>query len=224
MRPAPCRTRSPRPACSRRWLARAVGMRAAHRGRIERAASLGVDWLLEMQNDDGGWPTYCRDDDSQPFDGSGIDLTAQALRALAAWQRLWKANRDRRFTLGAVRGDRADWPGDRTRALQYLESQQRDDGSFMPLWFGNEHQPDEQNPVIGTAQVLAACAELQRLDSNMAQRAAAWLLAAQHADGGWGPPRAPVDYSGNERDGNSRSWRENEPWPSFAASRKRRRP
>ena len=45
---------------------------------------------------------------------------------------------------------------------------------------------------------------------SMAERAAAWLLAAQHADGGWGPPRAPVDYSGQERNGNCRSWRENE--------------
>ena len=67
------------------------------------------------------------------------------------------------------------------------------------MWFGNEAQPDETNPVVGTAQVLTACAELERLDSDMARRAANWLLTAQHAGGGWGPPRVPLDYSGTYR-------------------------
>ena len=43
----------------------------------------------------------------------------------------------------------------------------------------------------------------------MARRAARWLLSAQHLGGGWGPPRAPVDYSGAEKDG-FRAWRANE--------------
>jgi squalene-hopene/tetraprenyl-beta-curcumene cyclase len=43
----------------------------------------------------------------------------------------------------------------------------------------------------------------------MANRAARWLLSSQHAGGGWGPPRAPVDYSGAEKDG-FRAWRANE--------------
>ena len=43
----------------------------------------------------------------------------------------------------------------------------------------------------------------------MAQRAVRWLVAAQHANGGWGPPRAPVDYSGAEKDG-LQAWRANE--------------
>ena len=188
-------------------LARACSVdSAAHRGRIERAANMGIGWLLEMQNENGGWPTYCRDDVT-PLGGSGVEPTAQALRALAAWHRFWKAShQDSRSAQSAaiVRIGPA-----MIRALQYLASQQRDDGSFVPLWFGNEHQADDENPVIGTALVLAAYVEVGRLDSSMAQRAAAWMLAAQHADGGWGPPRAPVDYSGNERDGNSRSWREN---------------
>jgi squalene-hopene/tetraprenyl-beta-curcumene cyclase len=197
-------------------LARACcGDDAVRLGRIERAASLGVGWLLAMQNDDGGWPTYCRDDDT-PLGGSGIDPTAQALQALAAWQRFWKAELHR-GTQSVSSALVARIAPAIERAMQYLESNQRDDGSFVPLWFGNAHQADDQNPVMGTAQVLSACAEVGGLDSGMVERATAWLLAAQHADGGWGPPRAPVDYSGNERERNARSWRENEAQSKFCS-------
>jgi len=61
---------------------------------------------------------------------------------------------------------------------------------------------------MGTAQALAACAAMHCLDSNMAQRAAGWMVATQTCEWRWGPPRTPVDYSGNEREGNLRSWRE----------------
>jgi squalene-hopene/tetraprenyl-beta-curcumene cyclase len=53
------------------------------------------------------------------------------------------------------------------------------------------------------------CSELGLLDSEMALHAARWLVSAQHASGGWGPPRAPLDYSGAEKDG-FRAWRANE--------------
>jgi squalene-hopene/tetraprenyl-beta-curcumene cyclase len=95
------------------------------------------------------------------------------------------------------------------RGWNYLESVQREDGGFIPLWYGNEFQPGDQNPVVGTAQVLLMCHELSRSDWGMANRAARWLLSSQHAGGGWGPPRAPVDYSGAEKDG-FRAWRANE--------------
>jgi squalene-hopene/tetraprenyl-beta-curcumene cyclase len=95
------------------------------------------------------------------------------------------------------------------QGLKFLASEQNDDGSFAPLLFGNEHQANNANPVLGTAQVLAALSELRLLDSNTAERAASWMLAAQHTSGGWGPPRAPIDYSESDRDVNSRSWRDN---------------
>jgi squalene-hopene/tetraprenyl-beta-curcumene cyclase len=43
-------------------------------------------WLLDLQNRDGGWPTFCRGWGTLPFDRSSNDLTAHAVRALAAWQ------------------------------------------------------------------------------------------------------------------------------------------
>jgi squalene-hopene/tetraprenyl-beta-curcumene cyclase len=170
------------------------------RERIERAAGRGVVWLLELQNEDGGWATFYRDDTLLRRDESGTDVTAQVLRALAAWRRDWRtegtADARRRWSFIDERAARAIDTG-----WKYLESQQEPDGSFIPLWFGNEHQPNGKNPVYGTAQVLFAAAELDRLNSDLAQRASRWLVAAQHSNGGWGPPRAAVSYSGAERDG-----------------------
>jgi squalene-hopene/tetraprenyl-beta-curcumene cyclase len=100
--------------------------------------------------------------------------------------------------------------------VRYLESQQRDDGSFIPLWFGNEHHPSGSNPVYGTVQVLLLCADLARLDTDMALQAARWLMSAQHSAGGWGPPRAPVDYSNAEKDG-FRAWRANESLAKYSS-------
>lgn len=199
-------------ALARAWHADA----AAHRGRIERAAQLGINWLLEMQNDDGGWPTYCKDDDMHPFDGSAVDPTAQAMRALAAWQRLWHAE-SQRAPNGALSKTLGWMVAAIEQGLQYLESQQREDGSFVPMWFGDEYQAEDENPVLGTALVLAACGELHCCNSNLAQRAAGWLVASQHSGGGWGPPRAPVDYSDGDRAANMRSWRENDTLAKFCS-------
>ena len=55
------------------------------RQRILRAAIAGTDWLLALQNRDGGWPTFCRGWGKLAFDRSGTDLTAHAPRALRVW-------------------------------------------------------------------------------------------------------------------------------------------
>jgi squalene-hopene/tetraprenyl-beta-curcumene cyclase len=49
------------------------------------AALDGIQWLLDLQNGDGGVPTFCRGWGALPFDRSAPDLTAHALRAWAAW-------------------------------------------------------------------------------------------------------------------------------------------
>lgn len=142
------------------------------------AALSGSWWLRSLQNRDGGWPTFCRGWGHLPFDRSGADLTAHALRALAAWADLWD------------RPDRAALKLDTERALErgfaYLARTQRADGSWLPLWFGNQHAPDDENPVYGTTKVLAAYRDLGRWGDEAARRGRAWLLAAQNDDGGWG--------------------------------------
>jgi squalene-hopene/tetraprenyl-beta-curcumene cyclase len=176
---------------------------ALQRERTESAAGRGIAWLLGLQNQDGGWPTYYRDDTLR-FDQSGTDVTAHVLRAFAAWRREWPAH-SRVEVVRAIE-----------RAWKYLELQQQGDGCFIPLWFGNENQPGQHNPVYGTAQVLLASADWERLDSNLAQRAARWLVAAQHTNGGWGPPRTPVDYAVAEKDG-PRGRRVNEAMAQFCS-------
>src|SRR6185295_6042668 len=66
---------------------------------------------------------------------------------------------------------------------------QRPDGSWLPLWFGNQHAPDDENPTYGTARVLAAYRDLELMHDERAQRGVAWLLANQNDDGGWGGGR-----------------------------------
>ena len=138
--------------------------------RIRDAAKVGVQWLLGLQNHNGGWPTFCRGWGKLPFDRSSTDLTAHALRALHVW-------RD-------VEPDRI--PVAIQRAFHFLNRQQLPDGSWMPLWFGNQHRPDEQNPVYGTARVLLAYRDLNRLETDAACNGLQYLAAQQRPDGGWG--------------------------------------
>ena len=51
-----------------------------------QAASAGVEWLLDLQNADGGIPTFCRGWGRLPFDRSSPDLAAHALLAWSSWQ------------------------------------------------------------------------------------------------------------------------------------------
>ena len=43
---------------------------------------MALDWLIHLQNRDGGWPTFCRGWGALPFDRSGCDLTAHVLRIM----------------------------------------------------------------------------------------------------------------------------------------------
>jgi squalene-hopene/tetraprenyl-beta-curcumene cyclase len=72
------------------------------------------------------------------------------------------------------------------RGFRFLRRVQRSDGSWLPLWFGNQHAPDDINPTYGTARVLAAFRDASLADDPAAQGGVAWLLANQNDDGGWG--------------------------------------
>ena len=148
--------------------------------RVQTAAERGIRWLLDMQNRDGGMPTFCRGWGKLPFDRSAPDITAHSLRAWHVW-------RDRMDTALVARMDRAS-----ERALRYLARHQRTDGSWLPLWFGNQGCPGCENPLYGTARVVKALADTGEA-AAMARRGVDWLLAAQGADGGWGggPDVAP---------------------------------
>ena len=138
---------------------------------IRFAAHMGLDWLVSLQNGDGGWPTFCRGWGKLPFDRSGTDLTAHALRAIDAWAELYAPRVVQSFIDSGFR---------------YLERSQNDDGSWTPLWFGNQDYPGEANPIYGTAKVLLAYRALRRAEDSAAVAARTWLANEQNDDGGWG--------------------------------------
>jgi squalene-hopene/tetraprenyl-beta-curcumene cyclase len=138
--------------------------------RLVTSATTGISWLLSLQNSDGGWPTFCRGWGRLPFDRSGVDLTAHVLRALHAWRDLHVRGRERAMQ----------------RGLAFIQRSQRADGSWVPLWFGNQDHPEEENPVYGTAKVLHAFSDLEKCETSAVQRGLHWLASVQNADGGWG--------------------------------------
>jgi squalene-hopene/tetraprenyl-beta-curcumene cyclase len=153
----------------------------------------GLWWLMRLQNGDGGWPTFCRGWGTLPFDRSGTDLTAHALRAFVAWRQHIVIDQTYRPHLQTEVGV-ATMPGfpfpdvelEVASGFEYLEKTQRADGSWAPLWFGTQHAPEDENPTYGTAKVLAAYRDHGRLDHEPAKKAIRWLLDTQNADGGWG--------------------------------------
>jgi squalene-hopene/tetraprenyl-beta-curcumene cyclase len=150
-----------------------------------RAVDQAYFWLHNLQNRDGGWPTFCRGWGSLPFDRSGSDLTGHALRALAVWDsglEGWSTNSPNvKYVPPTFDAGRA-----MARGLAYLARAQRPDGSWLPLWFGNQYAPDDINPTYGTARVLAAYRDLGQFHEEPARKGIAYLIGSQNADGGWG--------------------------------------
>ncbi len=154
---------------------------------IREAAADGARWLLDLQNSDGGWPTFCRGWGTMPFDRSGSDLTAHALRAISAWRTaLADSDAHRNNSAEATPSVNQRIGTAIERGFRYLASAQHADGYWLPLWFGDQYHSGEENPVYGTAKVLAAYRDLGRLDAAPVRRALDWLSGAMHADGRWG--------------------------------------
>lgn len=146
-------------------------------GRTDRSAEAGVEWLLNLQNRDGGMPTFCRGWGALPFDRSTPELTAHAIRAWDAWLAELQPGCAHRVRAAMDRG------------FRYLARSQRPDGAWVPLWFGNEAAPHQENPVYGTAQVLMVGNRLWPRDSHLQsgfQKGIQFLRSVQNPDGGWG--------------------------------------
>ncbi len=139
----------------------------------------GVRWLLNLQNRDKGWPTFCRGWGVLPFDRSSPDLTAHTIRAMSVWfNHPASTNVPTQLIRRAKRAVNA--------GFDYLTRSQRADGSWCPLWFGNQFGHDDQNPTYGTARVLTAYRDTAHLNDIPARKGIAWLRNAQNDDGGWG--------------------------------------
>jgi squalene-hopene/tetraprenyl-beta-curcumene cyclase len=165
------------------------------RREIIPAIEAGIKWLLDLQNRDGGVPTFCRGWGTLPFDRSTPEITAHVLWAFGCWcdwvseelqQRISKAqNKAARYLMRDA--NKTHW--------SYLR-RVRGDKKFRivgpiacwePLWFGNESTGNESNLVFGTACVLRALCHLHepRFD-RLKAGAFFWLADNQHESGGWG--------------------------------------
>jgi squalene-hopene/tetraprenyl-beta-curcumene cyclase len=139
--------------------------------RMEAAIRRGMQWLLSMQNLDGGWGAFDRDNDrgflcNIPFadhnamiDPSTADVTARVLECLG----------------------RFGWPAAHPaiqRAEKFLLQDQSPDGSWFGRW--------GVNYVYGTSGVLRALETVSLNTREYCQRAVAWLRAVQKPDGSFG--------------------------------------
>jgi len=148
----------------------------------------GCMWLIGLQNSDGGFPTFCKGWGSLPFDKSCADLTGHAILALIRTIDRFGNNLDIKVKSGIELSI--------SKASAYLEKRQRQDGSWIPLWFGNQKTDDQTNPVYGTAKVctyLSDCLKLENIDKSlflrfarMVENAQAYLVSQQNEDGSWG--------------------------------------
>jgi len=147
----------------------------------------GCHWLFDLQNSDGGFPTFSRGWGKLPFDQSCADLTGHSVLAMAkvdtTFNSVLDSNQQSRFKKSFV------------RSMIYLEKHQDKSGSWLPLWFGNQHTEDHTNPVYGTARVLSYLNETlnSRLGTEyvvilklIIERGCLYLTSVQNQDGSWG--------------------------------------
>jgi squalene-hopene/tetraprenyl-beta-curcumene cyclase len=139
---------------------------------VRDAVRRGTDWLLAMQNRDGGWAAFDVDIDNQvltkvPFadhnamlDPSCADITARVIELLG------------------VLGHKADHPAI-ARGLDYLWRTQEPQGCWYGRW--------GVNYIYGTWQVLQGLKAIGFPMTHPAPaRAADWLESVQQSCGGWG--------------------------------------
>jgi squalene-hopene/tetraprenyl-beta-curcumene cyclase len=156
--------------------------------RMEAAVRRGVQWLLSMQNRDGGWAAFDRDNDKRflcniPFadhnamiDPSTADVTARVLECLGRFG--WTAERP------AIQ-----------RALQFLLKDQCEDGSWFGRW--------GVNYVYGTSGVLRSLETVSLTAKQYCQRAVTWLRSVQKSDGSFGESLRSYDEPATKGQGNS---------------------
>ena len=156
--------------------------------RIKKEVLAGAKWLKELQNSDGGFPTFSRGWGKLPFDQSCSDLTGHGLLAVSAVIEVYgdELNRSERKKLETIF----------YKALKYLDKKQSEKGSWLPLWFGNQKTVDHTNPVYGTAKVVTYLNDVSshrwyaetvhKKLQKMIQKGNIFLVATQNKDGSWG--------------------------------------
>ncbi|MBB6445267.1 terpene cyclase/mutase family protein [Bacillus benzoevorans] len=139
-----------------------------------RSWKKGLNWILTMQNDDGGWPAFEKRISNKVFnllpiegaeyllgDPSTPDLTGRTLEYLSLYTNLGHHHR-------AIR-----------EGVRWLLKQQKQNGSWYGRW-GICY-------IYGTWAALTGLAAADIKSSSPAiAKAVKWLKEIQHHDGGWG--------------------------------------
>lgn len=148
------------------------------KARLELSLRRGLQWLVSMQNRDGGWGAFDRDNDCAvltrvPFadhnamiDPSTADVTARVLECLA----------------------RLGWPASHPvvqRGLAFLRKEQTEEGAWYGRW--------GVNYIYGTSGVLRMLEPFGLGKTSEAQAGADWLSSVQHRAGGFGESCASYD-------------------------------
>lgn len=156
--------------------------------RMEAAMRRGIQWLLSMQNRDGGWGAFDRDNDRSflcniPFadhnamiDPSTADVTARVVECLGRFG--WSASHP------VIR-----------RAVNFLLKDQSKDGSWFGRW--------GVNYVYGTGGVLRALETVSLATREFCRRAVDWLRSVQKADGSFGESLLSYDAPSTKGQGTS---------------------
>ena len=146
----------------------------------------GAEWLLKLQNSDGGFPTFSKGWGKLPFDESCADLTGHCFLALSTVVSTYNdlLPKFQQKVNNALH-----------KAFVYLQKNQQKNGSWLPLWFGNQYHEKHHNPVYGTARVVNYLKDSLPFfpDSKMTdgllsiiERGEQYLLGVQNEDGSWG--------------------------------------
>ena len=150
---------------------------------LQAAIDRCVTWLMGMQNKDGGWASFDKNNNRQflchvPFadhnamiDPSTTDITGRILEALGALGYRCSCRED------ATRNSQLATQID--RAVEFCRKEQLPDGSWFGRWGANY--------IYGTGEALNGLAAVG-VDPKDPMVAAGvnWLKAHQHSDGGWG--------------------------------------
>ncbi|MBV0889667.1 squalene--hopene cyclase [Komagataeibacter oboediens] len=139
---------------------------------VEEAISRGVNWLIGMQSECGGWGAFDKDnnrsilskipfcDFGEALDPPSVDVTAHVIEAFGI--------------LGLPR----HMPTVQ-RALAYIRAEQEPDGPWFGRW--------GVNYLYGTGAVLPALAAIgEDMTQPYITKACDWLVAHQQENGGWG--------------------------------------
>ncbi|GHT35625.1 squalene--hopene cyclase [Bacteroidia bacterium] len=152
-----------------------IALHILQEGKYCIEAERGVQWLLDLQNPDGGIPTFCKGWGKLPFDRSSPDITAHCLAAFRLWFPVLPETVQPKCRAGIE------------QMFHWLTADQKENGEWIPLWFGDQDSPSHLSPVYGTAVCVDYISKFPQSDSSYSlTKGLRFLLDAQNEDGGWG--------------------------------------